>query len=738
MPELITLVPTARSQRTDHTRKLRIFQIATVLLASAFFSRCGKSQREAIGPSAYEAWQVAGGGGPDGIHYSSLKQINRRNVSHLKVAWEYDTGDAYKGSHMECNPIIVHGVLYATTPRLRLIALNAATGKLLWSFAPEGNSHAIDTMQLGTLTPNRGVTYWSEGNDQRIFFTAGHDLYAVNAATGKLVPTFGQSGFIDLRDGLGRDPQNLTVNDTSPGVIYKDLIIMGSGLPEDIPCPPGDIRAYDVRTGKMRWIFHTIPHPGEPGYNTWPKRAWKYIGGANNWAGMSVDVKRGLVFVPTGSAAFDFYGADRVGDDLYANCLLALDASTGKLVWHFQAVKHDLWDRDFPAAPALVTVEHDGRRVDAVAQITKSGYVFLFNRETGKPLFPIEYRKVPRSGVDGEQTAETQPFPLLPPPFARQEFTRAMATDRTPAAHRAILAKLRKLQHGGQFVPPSREGTVYFPGTMGGGEWGGPAFDPTTGILYVNSNELAKIFRLVPRSKTKGTVNARQLYLSSCSSCHKANLSGSPPEFPSLRNIGRKFNASQIAEIIRTGGGRMPSFAPLGNGAIRAIATYLATGRETMAKATWNQAELGPWLKYKIDGYNRFLDPDGYPANKPPWGTLNAINMNTGKFVWKIPFGQYPNLVSKGLANTGCMNFGGPVVTAGGLLFIAATDYDHKIRAFDKATGKLLWVATLPAAGNATPATYEVKGRQYVVIGAGGGEWGAPSGGTYVAFALSQ
>jgi len=723
--------PTRQNQSFNHTRTPGLFQIAIALLAALFLTQCQSRQREASATGNYFTWQVPGGA-PDNIHYSLLKQINRGNVSRLKVAWEYDTGDSFAGSLMECNPIMARGVLYATTPKLRLIALNAATGKLLWSFFPDKGKKAF------YKTQNRGVTYWSDGSDQRIFFVSGHDLYPIHAATGRPVPSFGESGHIDLRDGLGRNPQDLSVTVSSPGTIYKDLIILGSSLPEDLPCPPGDIRAYDVRTGKMRWIFHTIPHPGEPGYDTWPKQAWKYTGGANNWAGMSVDVKRGLVFVPTGSAAFDFYGSDRIGDDLYANCLLALNAETGKLIWHFQAVKHDLWDRDFAAAPALVTVERDGHRIDAVAQITKSGYVFVFNRETGKPLFPIEYRKVPASDVDGEKTAETQPFPLLPTPFARQEFTPAIVTGRTSAAHKAVLEQLRKLRYGGQFIPPSLQGTVIFPGTMGGGEWGGPAFDPSTGLLYVNSNELAKIFRLVPRPRSKGVVNGRQLYLSNCSSCHKADLRGSPPEFPSLKNIGRKSTEAQIADFIRKGGGRMPAFAQLGNGAIQAMAAYLATGKETLAKSTWNEAEMGPWLKYRIDGYNRFLDPDGYPANKPPWGTLNAINLNTGKFVWKIPFGEYPELVKKGMADTGSMNFGGPVVTAGGLLFIAATDYDHKIRAFDKATGKLLWEATLPAAGNATPATYEVNGRQYLVIAAGGGEWGAPSGGSYVAYALPQ
>jgi glucose dehydrogenase len=730
MPELISPIPTARSQSTHHTRTWKVFQIVVLLFAATFLTRCSNHQGETAGGHDYSTWRVVGGT-PDNIHYSTLDQINRSNVSRLKVAWEYDTRDGFKQSDMECSPIVVNGVLYATSPKLRVFALNAATGKVIWSFSPPSEG-PIHTMHY------RGLTYWSEGNDQRIFVVSGHDLYALNASTGEPVSSFGQAGHIDLREGLGRDPEDLTVSNTSPGVVYKDLIIMGSSLPEDLPCPPGDIRAYDVRTGKMHWSFHTIPRPGEPGYETWPKDAWRYTGGANNWAGLTVDAKRGLVFVPTGSAAFDFYGSDRIGDDLYANCLLALDANTGELVWYFQAVKHDLWDRDFPSAPVLVTVEHDGQRVDAVAQTTKSGYVFVFNRETGKPLFPIEYRKAPASDVDGEKTAETQPFPLLPPPFAKQQFTPEMLTDRTPAAHKAVLAQLHKLRYGGQFVPPSLQGTVISPGFDGGGEWGGPAFDPSTGLLYVNANVMAWILRLVPRPKSRGLVNGRQLYLSNCSSCHKANLAGSPPEFPSLKNIAKKYNERQLADLIRKGAGRMPAFAQIGKGPIQAIATYLATGKQTMARVAWNEAEMGPWLKYMSDGYNKFLDPDGYPAVKPPWGTLTAIDLNTGKFTWRIPFGEFPELVKQGIRNTGSENYGGPLVTAGGLLFIAATDHDNKFHAFDKATGKLLWEATLPFAGNATPATYEVDGRQYLVIGAGGGKWGATAGGTYVAYALPK
>ncbi|HTT65493.1 MAG TPA: PQQ-binding-like beta-propeller repeat protein [Bryobacteraceae bacterium] len=675
----------------------------------------------------YHEWTVYGGG-PDNIRYSALDQINRTNVAHLKVAWTYDTGDAFPDSEMECNPIIVNGLLYTTTPKLRLIALDAATGKLRWSFDPRQNQRAFGKAR------NRGVTYWADGADRRIFFVAGHWLYALDARTGARIKSFGEGGRVDLRQGLGRPPEEMSISATSPGIVYKDLLIMGSIVSETLPAAPGDIRAYDARTGKIRWTFHTIPHPGEFGYDTWPKDAWQYIGAANNWAGMSLDEKRGLVFIPTGSAAFDFYGANRKGDDLFANTLLALRADTGERVWHFQAVHHDLWDRDFPAPPNLVSVQHDGRMVDAVAQITKSGHVFVFDRQTGKPLFPLEERPVPATEVDGEATAATQPLPLAPPPFARQIFTPDMVTNRTPAAHAAVLARLRKVRSAGQFVPPSLEGTVIFPGFDGGAEWGGAAFDPASGWLYVNANEMPWILRLVD-SPHEAKATGRGLYNGRCAGCHRQDLKGSPPEFPALTGIATRRTREQIAAIVHDGNGRMPAFPHLPPEAVSAIITYLTMGEDLPA----GNVESSPWpiaQKYRNDGYNKFLDPDGYPAVEPPWGTLSAIDLNKGKIAWQIPFGEYPELAAKGLRHTGSENYGGPVVTAGGLLFIGATIRDRKFHAFDKATGKLLWETTLPAAGNATPATYEVNGRQFVVVACGGGKWGAPSGGNYVAFAL--
>jgi quinoprotein glucose dehydrogenase len=675
----------------------------------------------------WRSWGVFGGGS-DNIHYSSLDQINRENVKSLQVAWTFDTGDQHPKSEFECNPIVVDGVLYSTTPSGNVIALDAASGTLRWRFnANEG------LRNIGKVR-NRGVTYWSDGKDQRIFVGVRQYLLALDARTGKPVPAFGKDGRIDLREGLGREPLNW-VTMTSPATVYKDLLIMGGAMSEVLPASPGDIRAFDARTGKLRWAFHTIPHPGELGYDTWPKTAWTYSGSANNWAGMVVDTRRGIVFVPTGSAASDFYGANRIGDDLFANSLIALDAATGKRIWHFQFVHHDIWDRDPPSAPALVTVKRDGHDVDAVAQTTKAGYVFLFDRESGKPLFPIETRKYPTSDLEGEVTAAEQSLPLLPAPFARQKLTADMLTTRTPEAHQEALARFTKLRSDGQFIPGSTQGTIIFPGYDGGAEWGGGAFDPTTGLLYVNANEMAWVLRLVPQKARTGEANGRDIFLRNCSSCHRADRTGAPPEFPSLIGVADRYEEGTVKALIAQGAGRMPGFANLGQDQLQAVFEYVYYGKETVVK------DNGPSpldAKYISDGYNKFLDKDGYPAIEPPWGTLTAIDLNSGKTAWKIPLGEYPELAAQGLTNTGSENYGGPVVTAGGVLFIGATNYDKVFRALDKATGKVLWQTTLPAAGNSTPSTYEVNGRQYIVIAAGGGKSSAPTGGSLVAFALPK
>lgn len=706
--------------------KNKTVSLASCLLAVLLFgSGCGAPASNLKAHDDRD-WPSYGGGLKD-IRYSSLAQINRENVKHLRVAWTFDTHDGFRGSEFECNPLIVHDVLYAVTPKGNVVALNAANGKLLWLFDPSNGRKVVFKMR------NRGVGYWSDGRQSRIYVAFRQYLYSLDAKTGQPDPNFGDQGRIDLRKHL-REPEYM-IGLSTPGVVYKDLLIVGSLTAETLPTPPGDIRAYDVRSGKLRWSFHTIPHPGEFGYRTWPKGAWHYSGAANNWTGMAVDAKRGLVFVPTGSAAFDFYGANRAGSDLFADSLIALDAETGKMVWYFQGVHHDIWDRDFPSPPSLVTVRRSGHTIDAVAQTTKQGFVYLFNRQTGKSLFPIQERPVPPSDLEGEVASKTQPFPLLPPPFARQRLTADMLTTRTPQAHAAVLARFKKLRSNGQFVPGSEQGTIIFPGFDGGAEWGGSAFDPQTGLLYVNANEMAWILRMIKQKPPSASMSGKSLYLAHCAPCHKADRSGDPPQFPSLKNLKDKYSEQDVSTLLYTGSGRMPSFAHLGSGAIDALVHYVMTGQDTGAHAAGDSRFF---MKYLNNGYTKFLDPDGYPAVQPPWGTLTAIDLNTGKFAWQIPLGNYPELAAKGLTNTGSENYGGPVVTAGGLVFIAATSYDKKFRAFDKATGKLLWETTLPFAGNATPSVYAVNGREYLVIAAGGGKSKDPSGGMLVAFALPE
>jgi quinoprotein glucose dehydrogenase len=667
-------------------------------------------------PAADVQWPV--NGGPDNIRYSPLTQINRENVGQLKVAWSYDSHDAFKDSEMQSNPIVVDGVLYATTPKLRVMALDAETGREIWTFDPSGGAAPQRRYR------HRGVTVYQD----RVFFTHRNFLWALDRKTGKPIPSFGSEGHIDLREGLDRPVEKMSVSASSPGVIFEDMIIMGSTVPETLPGSPGHIRAFDTKTGKLRWIFRTIPRPGEFGYDTWSKDSYLVSGGANAWAGLSVDAKLGMVFAATGSASFDFYGANRIGDNLFANCVLALDARTGKRVWHFQGVRHDTWDLDFPAAPSLVTVTRDGKPVEAVAQITKTGYVYMLDRRTGKPLFPVKEQSVPASKLDGEKLSPVQPYPVKPPPFTRQAFTEAMITNRTPAAHAAVLEQFRKLDSNGMYTPESLRGTILFPGTDGGGEWGGAAYDQESGLLFVNSNEQPWIIRMVTHDTTS-------LYKNNCGGCHGDDLKGAPPTFPVLVDIGKRRTREELTAIIREGTGRMPGFNDLGRN-LNEIVEFLMTGKDTGAVDAEAEAKQPGWLKYRNEGYILFRDPEGYPPLTPPWGTLNAIDLNKGEIRWQIPFGEYPELVAKGIKDTGSDNYGGPVVTASGLLFIGATSFDKKFRAFDKLTGKLLWETLLPAAGNATPSIYEIHGREYVVIVCGGGKNGAPSGGSIVAFAL--
>jgi quinoprotein glucose dehydrogenase len=660
-----------------------------------------------------------------GSKYSPLDQIGANNFSKLEVAWRFKTD--FLGPRAEFNlqatPLMVDGVVYSTAgTRRAVVALDAATGRTLWSRA------------FGGLPTYRGFSYWEnkDRSDRRLLFSADSSLYALDARTGAAIPSFGQTGRVDLRQGLPRArPDASFLHSNTPGRIFENLILMGSGTGEQYDAPPGDLRAFDVVSGALVWTFHTIPHPGEFGYDTWPKDAWTYTGGANAWSGISLDEKRGLVFAATGSAAYDFYGGNRHGDNLFANTILCLRAATGQRVWHFQGVKHDVWDRDFPASPALITISKDGRPRDVIAQIAKNGRTYVLDRETGEPIFPMEEIKTPPSDVPGEKLSPTQVVPTLPPPFTRQKFTEDLITKRTPEAEKAVREEWLKLRKAGEFDPPSLQGTVLFPGMDGGGEWGGVAFDPTSGLLFVNANEMTWRVKLAERKLPNAKpTNGKALYQTYCASCHRADLKGTPPEFPSLAGIGERRSVDEVSAAVRQGGGRMPAYMDMHPAMRRAIVQYVVSGTSLRV----DSGKPTPFdVRYSLDGDVRFTDPDGFPAIAPPWGTLTAIDLNKAAIAWQVPLGERPG---SGLKSPGSENYGGPVATASGLLFIGATVYDNMFRALDSRTGRVLWETTLPAAGNATPAVYAVDGKQYVVIGAGGGKWGAESGGTYVAFAL--
>jgi quinoprotein glucose dehydrogenase len=682
----------------------------------------------------FASWREYGGG-PSQLQYSSLDQVNRENVHQLEVAWVYDSGDVdseerpyHATRRLQHTPIILGNRLYGVSRALRVFALDARTGDLLWQREPVLRP---GEESLGGVFV-RGLMHWKS---RRILYTAGHYLYALDAVTGKPIAGFGDGGRVDLRAGLGRPVESVAISATSPGVVFEDLVIMGSSVAETLPAPPGDVRAYDVHSGELAWSFHTIPRPGEFGHQTWPEDAWKYSGGANAWSGISLDRKRGMVFFGTGSAADDFYGANRVGDNLFANSIVALDALSGERRWHFQVVRHDVWDRDLPAPPVLATIRRDGEDVDAVVQITKSGHVFVLDRDTGKSLFPLREIAVEPSDLPGEKLAANQVLPVAPAPFSRQVFDESEITDRTPEATAHVRAALGEITTGGQFIPPATRAQAILPGFDGGGEWGGPAYDPGTGLLYVNANEMPWLLRLEEKRPLPAGADAAAVYSALCASCHGEDRRGNG-DFPALLDLGERMTHEAITKLLASGRGRMPTFEPYLDGRGRdALAAYLLYGRNSrIDSATGADSPL--FLRYRIAGYPLFTDHEGYPAIKPPWGTLSAIHLGTGEYAWQVPLGEYPELVAKGMRGTGSQNYGGPVVTAGGLVFIAATLFDRKIRAFDKKNGELLWEYELPAAGVATPAVYAVDGRQFIVIAAGGGKFGGAQSGKYIAFAL--
>ncbi len=708
----------------------------TLLLSFLFFiASCSQTEKE------YKTWNNYGGS-KENIHYSSLTEIDTNNVSQLQPAWIFNTGDAdtVKHSQIQCNPIVVDSIMYLTSPTLKLFALHAGTGQKIWEFDP-------DSMSLNfVLNNSRGVTYWTDGkNDKRIFYVASSYLHCIDASNGQLIRSFGDSGLIDLHNDLGREVADLFVTATSPGIIYKDLYILGSRVDEGAAAAPGHIRAFDVRTGKLRWIFHTIPQPGEVGYETWEDpEAYKHIGGANAWSGFTLDEERGILFAPTGSASYDFYGGKRKGQNLFANCLLALDAETGKRKWHFQFIHHDLWDWDLPAPPVLVTIEKDGKKIDAVAQTTKHGMVWLFERGSGKPVYPINEMPVDTTTeLIGEKVWPTQPIPTFIKPFVRQSFS---ANDINPYLPDSSIKKLKKdlegYRYGKMFLPPGKKPAVELPGFDGGAEWGGPSYDPQTGLLYVNANEMGWVVTMrdvppePPRKENYGQAGIR-LYQKYCINCHGAERKGTG-NFPTLINVQERYHDADIMSLLSTGRRMMPSFNYITKEEKEAIVSYILDSKKDQQKDFIRSVQPQDAYRnvpYAMTGYNKFLSPEGYPAIAPPWGTITAINLNTGEHVWKTTLGEYPELKEKGIPPTGTENYGGPVVTAGGLLFIAASR-DGMIRAYNKTTGKLLWEYELPSPGFATPSVYEINGKQFLVIACGGGKLRTKSGDAYVAFAL--
>jgi quinoprotein glucose dehydrogenase len=586
-------------------------------------------------------------GDPGGSHYSRLTQITPRNVTQLKEAWRYDMG---RDGQMQNTPIVVDGVLYGAALG-KIFALDAATGAEKWSFTPELPQKSRSGFK------SRGESWWSDGTSSRLLVTAANYVYSLDPATGKPDPAFGDGGRIDLNDNLRGAASDNYVRMGGAVSVWRDLFITSGEVGEQTPASPGDIRAWDVRSGKLVWTFHTIPHAGEPGAETWPAGAAEKAGGANAWPGTVLDERRGILYAALGSASDDFYGGERPGANLYANSVIALDVRSGKLLWHFQTVHHDLWDDDFAAPPVLVTVTRNGRRIDAVAATNKTGFVYVFDRVTGKSLFPIDEKPVPPATAPGDTAWPTQPFPRLPAPLSHQSVSAEDLTQRTPEANAWAREKFATFVNGPMFTPPAyKQETVSAPGFSGGNEWGGMSFDPRLEYLFANTENVIWTTAVTDRS---------------------------------------------------------------GPGRVR-------------------DADLpGAKSRYTFSGYNKFVDPDGYPATAAPWGHLTAIDLKTGKFAWRIPFGEYPELVEKGLKDTGSESYGGAVVTGSGLLFIGATIYDRKLRAFESRTGKLLWETVLPFAGTTTPITYMANGKQYVVIGTSGSlNRKGPKGTAYIAFTL--
>lgn len=648
-------------------------------------------------------------------HYSPLSQINRKNVTDLQVVWQYKVTTGTTVS----NPIVIDGTMFIVDGDGGVVSLNAETGAQNWK--RPGLSRAV-----------RGLNYWAskDGKESRIFVVRAQTLSAIDARTGEDILTFGTNGKVDLRAGLGRPSENIAqIEPTSPGRIFGDLLILGSRTGEEYAGPPGDIRAYDTRTGKIVWTFHTIPQQGEANFETWTPDSHKVAAGVNNWGGMSLDEARGIVYIPLGSASYDFYGVDRPGLNLYANSLVALNARTGKLLWHFQTVHHDLWDYDLTTTPVLTTVTIKGKKIDVVAQAGKTGFLYVFDRVTGKPIWPIEERPVPASDVPGEVASPTQPFPTAPPPFARQAFTvQDIDTNLDPAEYEQLRARIAAARNEGLFTPPTigRE-TVQMPGNHGGSNWGMSAGEPSTGRVYVAAFDIPALLKLdkyaiTPREFAMSPMEAGEaVYKTSCQMCHGADRNGGGGT-PELARVKDRYTADQIKQIVTEGRATMPGFG----GSLKAddidnVVGYLTGTASTVAPLAIVSAAPAPGQPTVSDGPGRYKSPYGFlfnskgvPAIRPPWQTLTAYDLNKGTILWQAPVGTVPAFRSP--TPTGApFSKGGLVITAGGLIF-ASSNADRKIHAWDKDTGKLLWQGSLPGPGQGIPATYQVRGRQFLVV----------------------
>jgi quinoprotein glucose dehydrogenase len=649
-------------------------------------------------------------GDNSGARYSALDQINRDNVANLEVAWTYHSRDG--AGNIQCNPIVVNGIMFAPTSGRHLVAVNAATGVEVWRVKPEGRP------------AYRGLVYWAGqgGAGARVMFCAGRFLCALDPQTGRPVAGFGTDGRVVLPGNAQGDFGAATA---APAIFERTIIVPGFEK---------DAWAFDVVTGAHLWTFHTVPRPGEFGHDTWD-RPQPY--GANCWGGLALDEQRGIAYLTTGSPKDNFIGVNHRGRNLFANCLLALDVRTGRRLWHFQEIAHDIWDLDIPAPPNLATIERDGRRVDVVAAVTKIGNTLLLDRVTGKPIFPFRLRRAPASDLPGEETWPYQPDVELPEPFAKQEFTADDITDRSDEATAFIEQQVKSATIG--WFRPFTEGKLnLFFGVHGGAEWTGACVDPVSGRLYVSANHIPWIISVFrdddppddPRApKTRG----RLVFEQNCATCHGTNRIGIGTA-PPLRGLRHRLKNTDLVTQVRNGKNSMPAFGleQVSDEDLNALADFLFL-RDQALPATPARTERP---RYSYNGYPKFLDHEGYPGNKPPWGTLNCIDLNSGKLVWKVPLGEHEELIPDGVKNSGTENFGGAIVTAGGLVFCSGTR-DSKIRAFDAANGRELWSARLPWMGSAPPATYAVSGRQFIVIAStGGGKLGTPVGDAYVAFAL--